>query len=130
MIDIVDKALEQHQCVDPTLYVDDVSAELVGPDDWIEVNLVDSVSLRRRSGSRNGDLGDQIRLHSLKPQLDASDHGAAKRIPHSTSHSDQIAGIWDGGWRPPECHCHQQAAEGIQKATAEIPNATAGRRGH
>ena len=40
MIGIVDRALEQHQCVDPTLYVDNLWADVVGPDDWIEVNLV------------------------------------------------------------------------------------------
>ena len=40
MIDIVDQALEQYQCVDPTLYVDDLSAEVAGPGEWGETNLV------------------------------------------------------------------------------------------
>ena len=40
MIDIIDVALEKHQCVEPTLYVDDVSAEAAGPDDWVADHLV------------------------------------------------------------------------------------------
>ena len=40
MIDIIDRALEEYPCVDPTLYVDDVSAEVAGPEDWVESNLV------------------------------------------------------------------------------------------
>ena len=38
MIDIVDRALEQYPCVDPTLYVDDLSAEVAGPSSWVEIN--------------------------------------------------------------------------------------------
>ena len=39
MIDIIDYALEQFPCVGPTLCVDDVSAEVAGPDKWVARNL-------------------------------------------------------------------------------------------
>ena len=40
MIDIVDQALEAFPAIDPTLYVDDLSAEVAGQDDFIKANLV------------------------------------------------------------------------------------------
>ena len=39
MVDIVDKALEVHPTVQPTLFVDDLSGELDGDDDYIVDNL-------------------------------------------------------------------------------------------
>ena len=40
MIDIVDQALDAFPAIDPTLYVDDLSAEVAGHDDFVAANLV------------------------------------------------------------------------------------------
>ena len=37
---LVQQAVKLGYRVDPTLYVDDVSAEVAGPDNWVEDNLV------------------------------------------------------------------------------------------
>ena len=40
LITIVDEALEDNQCVGPTVYVDDISAAVARPDDFVEAHLV------------------------------------------------------------------------------------------
>ena len=45
IIDIIDRAVEEYSSVDPTLYVDDASAEVAGPDEWVEKQLVGSMRM-------------------------------------------------------------------------------------
>ena len=39
MINLVEKALQAHPSVSPTVFVDDLAVEPVGPDGWIKIEL-------------------------------------------------------------------------------------------
>jgi len=39
MINMVEKALQAHPSVSPTVFVDDLAAESAGPNEWINIEL-------------------------------------------------------------------------------------------
>ena len=120
MIDSVDQALDGFPAIDPTLYVDDLSAEVAGQDDFIKANLVGflksvCVGIKAAGGEVSA---TKIGLLGIQTELNRGNRHGAPRAWYPAGHPHQVPRGGIGCRSATQFDGRQQSPEGVQEEAA------------